>query len=232
MGNLTLEAVATGRMVRCSAGGWSGGVLDMDTRSHWEQVYATKDPEQVSWFRPHLERSLELIERAAPDRLASILDVGAGQSTLVDDLLELGYQNITVVEISQAALDASKKRAGQSGSKVQWVCGDVTEIELPKRSFDLWHDRAVFHFLTEAGQRRAYVERARSALRPGGSLIVSTFGPSGPERCSGLATMRYDVSSLGSEFGDRFRLVESSLDLHETPSGAVQQFLSCWYRFT
>src|ERR1700736_4952454 len=120
----------------------------MDVRSHWEQVHATKDPEQVSWFRPHLERSLELIERAAPDWLASIVDVGAGQSTLVDDLLGLGYENITVVEISQTALDASKKRVGQSRSKVQWICGDVTETVLPEASFDLWHDRAVFHFLT------------------------------------------------------------------------------------
>ena len=203
----------------------------MDARSHWEQVHATKDPRQVSWFSPHLERSLELIERAAPDRSASLLDVGAGQSTLVEDLLGLGYENISVLEISQTALDGLKARVGQAGRAIRWICGDVTETALAEASFDLWHDRAVFHFLTEAGQRRAYVERVRRALKPGGSLIVSTFGPSGPERCSGLATMRYDVSSLGSEFGDGFTLVESSLDLHETPSGAVQQFLSCWYRF-
>jgi SAM-dependent methyltransferase len=204
----------------------------MDARSHWEQVHATKDPRQVSWFSPHLVRSLELIERAAPDRLASLLDVGAGQSTLVEDLLGLGYENISVLEISQTALDGLKARVGQAGRAIRWICGDVTETELPEASFDLWHDRAVFHFLTEAGQRRAYVERVRRALKPGGSLIVSTFGPSGPERCSGLATMRYDASSLGSEFGDGFSLVESSLDLHETPSGAVQQLLSCWYRFS
>jgi SAM-dependent methyltransferase len=204
----------------------------MDARSHWEQVYATKDREQLSWFRPHLERSLELIERADPDRAASILDVGAGQSTLLDDLLALGYGKITVLEISPTAMEALKERVGQAGRAIQWICGDVTEAVLPEASFDLWHDRAVFHFLTEAGQRRAYVERVKRALKPGGSLIVSTFGPSGPERCSGLAAMRYDASSLGSEFGDRFRLVESSLDLHETPSGAVQQFLSCWYRFS
>jgi SAM-dependent methyltransferase len=203
----------------------------MDARSHWEQVHATKDPRQVSWFSPHLERSLELIERAAPDRSASLLDVGAGLSTLVEDLLGLGYENISVLEISQTALDGLKARVGQAGRAIRWICGDVTETELPEASFDLWHDRAVFHFLTEVGQRRAYVERVRRALKPGGSLIVSTFGPSGPERCSGLATMRYDASSLGSEFGDGFTLVESSLDLHETPSGAVQQFLSCWYRF-
>jgi SAM-dependent methyltransferase len=232
MGHLTLEAVATGRMVRCSAGGWSGGVLDIDTQSHWEQVHATKKPEQVSWFRPHLERSLELIERAVPDRRASILDVGAGQSTLVDDLLGLDYEKITVLEISQTALDSLKARVGQPGAAVRWICGDVTETALPESSFDLWHDRAVFHFLTEAGSRRAYVEKVKRALKPGGSLIVSTFGPSGPERCSGLATMRYDASALGSEFGERFRLIESSLDLHETPSGAAQQFLSTWYRFS
>jgi len=204
----------------------------MDARSHWEQVHATKDPEQVSWFRPHLERSMELIERAAPDRLASIVDVGAGQSTLVDDLLGLGYEKITVLDISQTALDASKKRVGRSGLAVQWICGDVTEVELPEGRIDVWHDRAVFHFLTEAGQRRSYVERVKRALKPGGGLIVSTFGPSGPERCSGLAAMRYDAPALGSEFGDRFRLVESSLDLHETPSGAVQQFLCSWYRLS
>jgi SAM-dependent methyltransferase len=204
----------------------------MDARSHWEEVYATKDAMQVSWFRPHLERSLELIERAAPGRGASILDVGAGQSTLVDDLLGLGYENITVLEISRTALDALKERVGRAGQAIQWICGDVTEAVLPEASFDLWHDRAVFHFLTEAGQRGAYVERVKRALKPGGSLIVSTFGPSGPERCSGLAAMRYDASSLGSEFGEGFRLMESSLDLHETPSGAVQQFLSCWYQFS
>ena len=204
----------------------------MDARSHWEQVYVTKDPEQVSWFRPHLERSLELIARAVPDRRASILDVGAGQSTLVDDLLGLGYEKITVLEISQTALDALQARVAQAGREARWICGDVTEAVLPEASFDLWHDRAVFHFLTEAGLRRAYVERVRRALKPGGSLIVSTFGPSGPERCSGLATMRYDASSLGSEFGERFSLVASSLELHETPSGAEQQFLFCWFRFS
>src|SRR6266702_2605362 len=154
----------------------------MDARSHWEQVHATKDPEQVSWFSPHLARSLELIERAAPDRLASILAVGAGQSTLVDDLLGLGYGSITALEISRTALDALKERVGQGGRAIQWICGDVTETVLPEAAFDLWHDRAVFHFLTEAGQRRAYVERVTRALKPGGSLIMSTFGPSGPER--------------------------------------------------
>jgi 2-polyprenyl-3-methyl-5-hydroxy-6-metoxy-1,4-benzoquinol methylase len=209
-----------------------GGVLDMDVRSHWEQVHATKEPEQVSWFRPHLERSLELIERAAPARTASIVDVGAGQSTLVDDLLRLGYGNITVLEISQKALDGLKARVGQSGAVVQWICGDVMETALPEASFDVWHDRAVFHFLMEAGQRRAYVERVTRALKPGGSLILSTFGPSGPERCSGLRTMRYDAPTLGSEFGDQFRLVASSLDMNETPSGTVQQFLCSWYRLS
>jgi SAM-dependent methyltransferase len=204
----------------------------MDARAHWEQVNATKDPRQVSWFSPHLRRSLELIERAAPDQRGSILDVGAGQSTLVDDLLGLGYEHITVLEVSQGALDGLKERVGEAGGAIRWICGDVTETVLPEASFDVWHDRAVFHFLTEAGQRRAYVERVEKALKPGGNLIVSTFGPSGPERCSGLVTMRYDASSLGSEFGDRFRLVESSLELHETPAGAEQQFLSCWFRFS
>src|SRR5437879_3747508 len=183
----------------------------MDARAHWEQVHATKDPQGVSWFRPHLERSLELIERAAPDRMASILDVGAGQSTLVDDLLARGYQNITVLEISRAALDGLKERVGEAGAAVRWICGDVTETPLPEAGFDVWHDRAVFHFLTEAGQRRAYVEQVRRALKQGGSLIVSTFGPSAPEHCRGLPTMRHDPVSMGLELGGRFRLVVLSL---------------------
>src|SRR6266478_3918347 len=134
MGHPTAVSGRPERQVFC----WlPGGVLAMDVRSHWEQVHATKDPEQVSWFSPHLERSLELIERAAPDRLASILDVGAGQSTLVDDLLGLGYGNITVLEISQTALDALKERVGQAGRAIQWICGDVTETVLPEASFDL-----------------------------------------------------------------------------------------------
>jgi 2-polyprenyl-3-methyl-5-hydroxy-6-metoxy-1,4-benzoquinol methylase len=203
----------------------------MDTRSHWEQVYATKDLRQVSWFRPHLERSLELIEQAAPERGASILDVGSGESTLVDDLRGLGYRNVTVLDISQRALDATKVRLGEAGLGVRWVCGDVTEAVLPEGGYDVWHDRAVFHFLTEAGQRQAYVERMKTALKPGGSVILSIFGPEGPERCSGLGTMRYDAPALGRELGDRFRLVESSVDVHETPGGVAQQFLCCWYRF-
>jgi 2-polyprenyl-3-methyl-5-hydroxy-6-metoxy-1,4-benzoquinol methylase len=203
----------------------------MDTRSHWEQVYATKDLRQVSWFRPHLERSLELIEQAAPERGASILDVGSGESTLVDDLRGLGYRNVTVLDISQRALDATKVRLGEAGLGVRWVCGDVTEAVLPEGGYDVWHDRAVFHFLTEAGQRQAYVERMKTALKPGGSVILSTFGPAGPERCSGLSAMRYDAPALGWELGDRFRLVESSVDVHETPGGVAQQFLCCWYRF-
>jgi 2-polyprenyl-3-methyl-5-hydroxy-6-metoxy-1,4-benzoquinol methylase len=202
----------------------------MDTRSHWEQVYVRKDLKRMSWFRPHLERSLELIERAAPDRMASILDVGSGESTLVDDLLGLGYGNITVLEISRTALEATKARLGQSGERVRWLCGDVTEAVLPEGGYDVWHDRAVFHFLTEAGQRRAYVESVKSALKPGGSVILSTFGPAGPERCSGLTAIRYDASKLEREFGDPFHLVETSLEMHETPSGAVQQFLCCWCR--
>ena len=149
----------------------------MDRQTHWERVYEEKAATAVSWYRPHLERSLELIERAAPDRGASILDVGAGESTLVDDLLRLGYANITMLEISQTALDALKERVGQAGAAVQWICGDVTEAALPEAGFDVWHDRAVFHFLTEVGRRGAYVEQVSRALKPGGSLIVSTFGP-------------------------------------------------------
>ncbi|HXC97063.1 MAG TPA: class I SAM-dependent methyltransferase [Edaphobacter sp.] len=202
----------------------------MDVQAHWELVYATKDAAEVSWFRPHLERSLELIERAAPDRRASILDIGSGQSTLVDDLLSRGYEKMTALEISKVALDRLKERIGPSGQRVQWICGDVTEAALPEGAFDVWHDRAVFHFLTEANRRRAYAERVEKTLKPGGSLILSTFGPSGPDRCSGLATMRYDPAALAVEFGNHLRLVESSLEMHRTPMGTEQEFLTCWFR--
>ena len=200
----------------------------MDPRSHWEQVYSTKAPNLVSWFRPHLEMSLSLIERAAADRSASIIDVGGGESTLVDDLLVRKFSNITVLDISQTAIEVTKQRLGKAQHALQWLCDDITQAALPSHSFDIWHDRAVFHFLTGVEQRAAYVQRVRSAVKPGGHVIVSTFGQAGPERCSGLDVIRYDAFSLHSEFGRGFRLVESSSELHETPSGALQQFQYCW----
>lgn len=204
--------------------------MDEDERTHWENIYRQKAPDAVSWYRRHLETSLSLIERSAPDRNASIIDVGGGESTLVDDLLARGFKNVTVLDISQTAIDVTKKRLGAAAEKVHWVAADITQTLLKPRAYDVWHDRAVFHFLTSPQQRRAYVRQATLAVKPGGSVIVSTFGPAGPTKCSGLNVVRYDTDSLHNEFGAHFQLVESSKELHETPFGTTQQFLYCYCR--
>ena len=202
----------------------------MDAKTHWEKVYATKAPDQVSWYRPHLETSIALIERSVSDRSASILDLGGGESTLVDDLLGRGFQNVTVLDVSHIAIDATKKRLGKPADRVQWLTEDVTQVELESRAYDVWHDRAVFHFLTLPEQRSAYVRQVVLSVKPGGYVIVSAFGPEGPTKCSGLDVVRYDAESLHEEFGTRFRLVESSKELHETPFGTTQRFLYCYCR--
>jgi len=200
----------------------------MDAKTHWEKVYNAKAPEAVSWYCPHLETSLALIERVAVARSASIIDVGGGESTLVDDLLLRGYKDITVLDISQTAIDLAKRRLGSAAQQVRWIVADITEIELEPHSYDLWHDRAVFHFLTARKRRVAYVRQVARSVKPGGHVIVSTFGPQGPTKCSGLDVMRYEGESLHSEFGARFRLIESSTELHRTPFGTTQQFLYCY----
>jgi len=184
----------------------------------------------VSWYRPHLDRSLEMIESASPDRTACIIDIGGGESTLVDDLLARGYHNLTVLDISQTALQAKQAGLGEAGARIHWICADVTQVGLPAHSLDVWHDRAVFHFLIAPEQRDAYVQLAARAVRPGGHVIVSTFGPEGPTKCSGLEVARYDANSLHGEFGERFKLIESSKELHQTPFGTTQQFLYCCCR--
>lgn len=202
----------------------------MDARNHWENVYRDKPPQAVSWYRAHLEISLSLIERAAPSRSASIIDVGGGESTLVDDLLARGYQDVTVLDISQTAIDVAMRRLGQAAEGVDWWAADITKVTLPPNAYDVWHDRAVFHFLTTEEQRAAYVRNVIEAVRAGGHVIVSTFGPEGPMKCSGLDVVRYDAQSLHHEFGNHFRLVESSKELHQTPFGTTQQFLYCYCR--
>ena len=202
----------------------------MDPKTHWEKVYATKTPDAVSWYRRHLDRSLALIERAVPERSALIIDVGGGESTLVDDLLLRGYANITVLDISQGAIDVTRSRLGSAADQVRWIAADITEIELEPRAYDLWHDRAVFHFLTAPEQRTAYVRQVARSVKPGGHVIVSAFGPEGPTRCSGLEVVRYDAESLHREFGVRFGLVESSTEMHRTPFETTQQFLYCYCR--
>jgi 2-polyprenyl-3-methyl-5-hydroxy-6-metoxy-1,4-benzoquinol methylase len=204
--------------------------LDMNMETHWEKIYREKAPDAVSWYRPHLETSLALIENAAPARDASIIDVGGGESTLVDDLLARGYQSVTVLDVSQTAIEFTKKRLRTAAEHVQWLAADITNCELPPRAYDVWHDRAVFHFLTALDQRAAYVRQVARAVKPGGHVLVSTFGPEGPTKCSGLDIVRYDAESLHAEFGTRFRMLESLKELHNTPFGTTQQFLYCLCR--
>lgn len=199
----------------------------LSSAAHWDRVFTRKAPNEVSWYRPHLDLSLELIQHYAPVRSATIVDVGAGESTLVDDLLANGYEDLTIVDISEAAIQSTRKRLGHSGQGVHWVAGDITSISLPSQAFDIWHDRAVFHFLTDFEQRRRYVRRVVEAVRLGGHVIVSTFGPNGPTKCSGLNVMRYDAESLHEEFGRRFRMEQSAQELHRTPWGSAQQFVYC-----
>jgi len=189
----------------------------MDAQRHWENIYGKKAADAVSWYRPHLEISLELIERAAPELSASIIDIGGGESTLVDDLLARGYRNISVLDISQTAVDANKKRLGPASEHIHWLVADITKATLESCAYDVWHDRAVFHFLTSSEERVAYVRQVANAVKPGGHVIVSTFGPEGPTKCSGLDVVRYDAKSLHREFGVRFRLLGHSKELHRTP---------------
>jgi len=200
----------------------------MDPKRHWEAVYATKSPEAVSWYRPHLETSLALIERASARYSASIIDVGGGESTLADDLLARGYENITVLDVSQTAIDVTKKRLDLAAEQIHWLVADITEAQLEPGAYDVWHDRAVFHFLTAREHRASYVRQVGHAVKHGGHVIISTFGPEGPTKCSGLDVIRYDAESLHEQFGVRFRLVESSKELHRTPFGTTQQFLFCY----
>jgi 2-polyprenyl-3-methyl-5-hydroxy-6-metoxy-1,4-benzoquinol methylase len=202
----------------------------MNAANHWEKIYREKAPDAVSWYRPHLEMSLDLIEKAASARSAAIIDIGGGESTLVDDLLARGYQNVTVLDISSTAIEVTKQRLGVASERVQWVAGDIVRAHLSPSAYDVWHDRAVFHFLTAADQRAAYIYQVVKAVKPGGHVLISTFGPEGPTKCCGLEVMRYDAESLHAQFGKRFRLLESFKELHETPFGTTQQFLYCCCR--
>lgn len=202
----------------------------MTTQAHWEKVYQTKAVDEVSWYRPHLEVSLKLIGDAAPDHASAIIDVGGGEATLVDDLVGQGYSDVTVLDISSAAIDVAKARLGPSAAQVDWITGDITTVELEAARYDVWHDRAVFHFLTSAEDRAAYVRQVARAVRRGGHVIVATFGPEGPDKCSGLDVVRYDAEHLHGEFGPKFRLLDSVTELHETPWGTPQQFMYCFCR--
>jgi SAM-dependent methyltransferase len=202
----------------------------MQSREHWETVYEQKQPDQVSWYRPHLERSMQVIDDANLDRTAAIIDVGGGASTLVDDLLARGYGNVSVLDISARAIASARARLGERAADVSWLIGDITRVELPAAAYDFWHDRAVFHFLRDEESRRRYVAAVRKSVKPGGHVMIATFGPEGPVRCSGLEVARYSADELHAEFGPAFERLGASIETHATPWGAQQQFVYCHCR--
>ena len=207
-----------------------GSFVTLGRQQHWERIHGAKAPADVSWYRPHLERSLAFIEGAGLARNARIIDVGGGASTLVDDLLDRGYNDVTVLDISSAAIDRAKERLGARANAVTWLVGDITTIELPKHRYDFWHDRAVFHFLTDPEARLRYTAAVRRSLKIDGHIVVATFGPSGPEKCSGLDVVRYSADGLHEQFGGQFRKVGSCTEFHTTPWGAEQEFMYCYCR--
>jgi SAM-dependent methyltransferase len=202
----------------------------LQSKDHWEQVYTTKSSSGVSWFQDHAQQSVELVRRAGVTRDASIIDVGGGASTLVDDLLNEGYARVAVLDLSEAALAASQFRLGQRAAAVSWLVGDITRVELPLHAYDVWHDRAVFHFLTSPREREAYRQAVLRAVKPGGHVIVATFAEDGPEKCSGLPVMRYSAQGLHAQFGASFTLLQQEGEEHRTPSGTVQKFIYCLCR--
>lgn len=202
----------------------------MQSKKHWEHVYSSKPTDAVSWYQEHAEQSLRLIHQTGLPPTASIIDVGGGASTLVDDLLRDGYSSTTVLDLSAAALAAAKSRLGEKASTVTWLVANITEVELPASSYDIWHDRAVFHFLTNEHDRHAYVTAVLRAVKPGGHVIVATFGEDGPQQCSGLPVMRYSPQSLHAEFGEPFTLLKHEQEEHHTPFGTVQKFIYCYCR--
>jgi SAM-dependent methyltransferase len=202
----------------------------MRSRDHWDGVYERKRADEVSWYRPHLEQSLRFIDAANLERDAAIIDVGGGASTLVDDLLARGFTNVSVLDVSARAIASAKTRLGPRAAQVRWLAADITDVELPAAAYDFWHDRAVFHFLREDDARRRYVAAVRRSVKPGGHVLVATFGPDGPATCSGLDVVRYDAAELHAQFGRDFQKVSSSTEIHTTPAGAAQQFVYCYWR--
>ena len=206
-------------------------MTDASRKSHWETVYTTKGENEVSWFQENPSPSLELIDLAGPTPASAIVDIGGGASRLVDGLVARGFKRVTVLDISEAALDAAKARLGERASQVEWIVADVTKWH-PAQAFDIWHDRAAFHFLTDAADRSAYVARMKQAVKPGGHVIIGTFALDGPEKCSGLPVNRYDAASLAGELGEGLELVDSRRHDHSTPWNSAQRFQFCIFRRT
>jgi SAM-dependent methyltransferase len=192
-------------------------------RAHWEGSYAQRAPDQVSWYEPLPQRSLELVQATGLGHDASILDVGGGASSLAEELLDMGYTDVTVADISPAALAHAQTALGSNTARITWVEADIRIHDFGRR-YDLWHDRAVFHFMVDAADRKRYLDVLRKTLKPGGHLVLATFGPQGPTQCSGLPVDRYGPDDVQQVLGDDFTLVSSSLVIHRTPSGRSQQF--------
>lgn len=201
----------------------------MDRKSHWDSVYSAKAPNEMGWYQAHPEVSLRLIEASGSGRDEPLIDIGGGASLLVDSLVASGFRRVTVLDISAAAIAAAQARLGALAGEVRWLAEDVT-CYTPTETYSLWHDRAVFHFLTDAPERRAYLCAAERALSPGGQMIIATFAPDGPEMCSGLPVVRYGAQSLAQEAGENFELLEACGETHVTPGGGKQRFSYCRFR--
>jgi len=202
----------------------------MSQKDHWEQIYAIKPTDKLGWYTPHLSTSLHWIEALGLERDAPIIDVGGGASTLVDDLLDAGYRSLTVLDLSDKALAAAQARLRDKAKRVTWLVGDVSSVELPRYHYALWHDRAVFHFLTAAEQRQKYRDTLTHALKPGGHLLIGTFAPDAPPKCSGLPVRRYSAEQLENALGEVFELQRHQKELHITPAGVEQMYLYCLFR--
>ena len=195
----------------------------LERQAHWQNVYQTKDEQTVSWFQERPDISLDLIHATGVDTGAPIIDIGGGASRLVDALISEGFNAVSVLDLSEKALETSKARLGAEGAQVQWIVADITRWQ-PSQAYDVWHDRAALHFLTDPKDRAAYVERVLKTVRFGGHVIVGTFAPDGPERCSGLPVVRHGAASLGELLGSSFALADTRRHDHQTPSGAIQKF--------
>jgi len=201
----------------------------MDKTAHWENVYQTKSSTEVSWYEPDPKQSLDLILEAAGEKRGRVIDVGGGQSFLVDRLLDSGFKQVAVLDISSAAIEATKARLGERASQVEWMVADITQAE-SLGEFDIWHDRAVFHFITDPVDRKCYMELLKRSLPIGGHFIVGTFAKGGPEKCSGLTICQYDAATMQEELGRSFVLIKCSEYLHTTPSAKPQLFFFGVYK--
>ncbi len=201
--------------------------MNAETQQHWNSVYTGKSAEAVSWYQAHPQISLELIAAANPPAAAPIIDVGGGASSLVDCLLERGHTDVSVLDVSAAALATAQSRLGANAARVSWIETDIRRMQSDRR-YQLWHDRALFHFLATPADRAAYVATLRRSVDSGADIIVATFALDGPPRCSGLDVMRYDAPSLHAQFGDEFELMQSQAETHTTPRGVEQRFT--WVR--